>query len=80
MNPDYSQSTPFPTSINTVDDAIAYLQKARKSVGGNAPFRMVSDEESEFSNIYKKPFDVVIKEQKSLMKDVISESVVLFTF
>jgi hypothetical protein len=71
MNDDYkfnsNNSNKLPSEIDTLDDAIAYLQVARETMGGNAKFRMVADGEETDTDCYYRVNDVVLTGNKSLM-------------
>jgi hypothetical protein len=74
MHPDefYSNrnanSTPaLPSSIDTLDDAIAYLQRARETMGGNVKFRLVCDGNEHDEDEYARVEDVILTGNKSLM-------------
>jgi hypothetical protein len=65
-----ANSTPnLPSSIDTLDDAIAYLQRARATMGGNVKFRLVcvcdgfEHDEDEYARVE----DVILTGNKSLM-------------
>ena len=64
-----ANSTPdLPSSIDTLDDAIAYLQRARATMGGETKFRLASDEYTHIRDEYSKVEDIImILGKKSLM-------------
>jgi hypothetical protein len=69
-NPDLinAVSTPnLPSSIDTLDDAIAYLQRARQTMGGNTKFRLVCDGHEHDVDEYFQVEDVILTGNKSLM-------------
>ena len=69
MNPPFYPSdniNALPSEINTLDDAIAYLQKARETMGGNVKFRLVVDGEEHNSDEYCRVDDVMLTGNKSL--------------
>lgn len=87
MNSDFigsDCSSNLPSTIDTLDDAIRYLQEARKVVGGDTKFRIVGEYEENDSDEYRMLNDVIIKGRKSLMKKKVrhndndNESFVLF--
>jgi len=71
MNDDYkfnsNTSNALPSEIDTLDDAIAYLQKARQTMGGNVKFRMLENGYSTDPDEYMQVGDVVLIGNKSLM-------------
>jgi hypothetical protein len=75
MNPDdfygnrntSNNKNALPSGIDTLDDAIAYLQMARQTMGGNAKFRMVENGYSTDPDEYRQVDDVVLTGNKSLM-------------
>lgn len=85
MNSDFigsDCSSNLPSTIDTLDDAIRYLQEARKVVGGDTKFRIVGEYEVDDSDEYRMLDDVILKGSKSLMKKKVchndNESFVLF--
>ena len=61
-------TTDLPSSIDTLDDAIAYLQRARATMGGNTKFRISLDEYSHNEDEYHKVEDILmIIGKKSMM-------------
>jgi hypothetical protein len=60
-------SNALPSEIDTLDDAIAYLQRARQTMGGNAKFRIVTSEEQNNTDWYYQVDDVVLTGNNSLM-------------
>ena len=58
----------LPSSIDTLDDAIAYLQRARQTMGGKTKFRLVSDNYEYDSDEYSRVDDVILTGRSSLMK------------
>jgi hypothetical protein len=87
MNSDFigsACSSNLPSDINTLDDVIAYLCEARKTVGGDTKFRIVCDYHANDSDEYQCIDDVVLKGSKSLMKKNSrsgdTESYVLLTY
>jgi hypothetical protein len=63
-----ANSTPnLPSSIDTLDDAIAYLQRARATMGGNTKFRLVADGREHDEDYYARVEDVILTGNKSLM-------------
>jgi len=71
MNDDFNYSNvnnnKLPSQINTLDDAIAYLQRARQTMGGNTKFRMVDSGYTTDSDEYQYVDDVILTGNKSLM-------------
>ena len=64
----HRNSTPnLPSSIDTLDDAIAYLQRARATVGGKTKFRLVCDGNEHDEDEYHDVGDVILTGNKSLM-------------
>lgn len=66
--PPSNTSNALPSEIDTLDDAIAYLQKARETMGGNVKFRLVADGEEYNSDEYYRVEDVMLTGNKSLKK------------
>jgi hypothetical protein len=68
-NHDHRNTTAeLPSSIDTLDDAIAYLQRARATMGGNTKFRIVADYHWHVEDEYAPVGDVILTEAyKSLM-------------
>jgi hypothetical protein len=62
-----SNTKQLPSGIDTLDDAIAYLQMARQTMGGNTKFRMVENGYSTDPDEYTQVNDVVLTGNKSLM-------------
>jgi hypothetical protein len=64
-----ANSTPeLPSGIDTLDDAIAYLQRARVTMGGKTKFRVALDEYTHVKDEYDKVEDIImILGKKSLM-------------
>lgn len=60
-------SNALPSEINTLDDAIAYLQKARQTMGGNTKFRVVDNSYTKEWDEYQPVNDVILTGNKSLM-------------
>jgi len=60
-------SKELPSSIDTLDDAIAYLQRARSTMGGNTKFRLVCADYTHDSDEYRNVVDVVLTGNKSLL-------------
>ena len=56
-----SASRELPSKIDTLDDAIAYLQMARHTKGGDVKFRLVDDSYTHDSGHYREVSDVVLK-------------------
>ena len=72
MNSDFigsnSSCNSLPSTIDTLDDAIAYLQKARETMGGKTKFRLSNSYHSiTDSDEYVQVDDVVLMGTKSLM-------------
>jgi hypothetical protein len=71
MNSDFMSSSSscnsLPSSIDTLDDAIAYLQKARETMGGKVKFRLSCADYITDSDEYHQVGDVVLTGTKSLM-------------
>jgi len=87
MNDDYkfnsNTSNALPSEIDTLDDAIAYLQKARQTMGGNAKFRVVDNSYTKEWDEYQFVIDVILTGNKSLMAKSRSgnnEDYVLFVY
>ena len=59
-------SNALPSEIDTLDDVIAYLQKARETMGGKVKFRLVADGEEYNSDEYCRVDDVMLTGNKSL--------------
>lgn len=57
----------LPSTLNTLDDAIAYLQLARQTMGGNTKFRLVCADYTHDSDEYQEVSDVVLTGNKSLL-------------
>lgn len=75
MNPHYdcsysssNTSNKLPSQIDTLDDVIAYLQKARETMGGNAKFRLAADWNQHDIDEYQLVDDVLLTGNKSLME------------
>ena len=62
-----SNSKELPSSIDTLDDAIAYLQKARQTMGGDVKFRIVAADEESYVEEYREVNNVILTGQQSLM-------------
>jgi hypothetical protein len=76
-------SNALPSEINTLDDAIAYLQKARQTMGGNTKFRVVDNSYTKEWDEYQPVNDVILTGNKSLMAKSRSgdnEDYVLFVY
>ena len=76
-------SNALPSEIDTLDDAIAYLQKARQTMGGNTKFRVVDNSYTKEWNEYQCVNDVILTGNKSLMAKSRSgnnEDYILFTY
>jgi hypothetical protein len=71
MNPDFigsnSSCNSLPSSIDNLDDAIAYLCKARETMGGKTKFRLSCADYIGDSDEYRQVDDVVLTGTKSLM-------------
>jgi len=87
MNDDYkfnsNTSNALPSEIDTLDDAIAYLQKARQTMGGNTKFRVVDNSYTKEWDEYQFVVDVILTGNKSLMAKSRSgnnEDYVLFVY
>jgi hypothetical protein len=57
----------LPSSIDTLDDAIAYLQRARATMGGNTKFRLVADGNEHDEDYYGPVGNVILTGNNSLM-------------
>ena len=57
----------LPSTIDTLDDAIAYLQLARQTMGGNTKFRIACADYTHDSDEYRDVVDVVLTGNKSLL-------------
>ena len=57
----------LPSTIDTLDDAIAYLQRARATMGGKTKFRLVCDGNEDNEYEYAPVGDVILTGNKSLM-------------
>ena len=62
-----STSKELPSTIDTLDDAIAYLQLARQTMSGNTKFRIVCADYTHDSDEYREVVNVVLTGNKSLM-------------
>ena len=60
-------SKELPSRLDTLDDAIAYLQLARQTMGGNTKFRLVCADYTHDSDEYRDVVDVVLTGNKSLL-------------
>jgi len=87
MNDDYkfnsNNSNALPSEIDTLDDAIAYLQRARQTMGGNTKFRVVDNSYTKEWDEYQFVIDVILTGNKSLMAKSRSgnnEDYVLFVY
>jgi hypothetical protein len=84
MHPDefYSnqpKESVVPLNINTVGDAIAYLQKAAEKVGRDAKFRLVYSDYEDDSDEYRTANDVVLTGKQSLRHNArMQDTYVLF--
>lgn len=70
MNPPFYPSdndNALPSEIDTLDDAIAYLQKARQTMGGDVKFRIVSAGVETYVEDYREVDNVILTGQQSLM-------------
>ena len=65
LSPSNTSNT-LPSEIDTLDDVIAYLQKARETMGGKVKFRLVVDGEEHNSDEYCRVDDVMLTGNKSL--------------
>ena len=59
-------SNALPSEIDTLDDVIAYLQKARETMGGKVKLRLVVDGEEYNPDEYCQVNDVMLTGNKSL--------------
>jgi len=78
-----SNTKELPSEIDTLDDAIAYLQKARQTMGGNTKFRVVDNSYTKEWDEYQCVNDVILTGNKSLMAKYRSgdnEDYVLFVY
>jgi hypothetical protein len=62
-----NNTTELPSTIDTLDDAIAYLQRARATMGGKTKFRLVYDANEHDEDEYAPVGDVILTGNKSLM-------------
>jgi hypothetical protein len=70
MNSDFmsgSAGTSLPKDINTLDDAIAYLNEVRKSIGGDVKFRLCASDYVGDTDEYQTVSDVAAYGCKSFM-------------
>ena len=82
MNSDFigsACSSSLPSTIDTLDDVIAYLCEARKTVGGDTKFRIVAEYNANDSDEYRTANDVVLTGKQSLRHNArIQDTYVLF--
>ena len=62
-----STSKQLPSTIDTLDDAIAYLLLARQTMGGNTKFRLACGDYTDDCDEYREVSDIVLRGNKSLL-------------